>query len=60
MAYETPQGKQIKKVAIEVWKLEALFSKLVESGNISFELLGKIDSLENEIVENSEILDLEG
>lgn len=58
MAYETPDGQEIKVISIEVSRLTEIFNDY--SKDFPYELLSVLDFLEYDIVNNSRVLELEG
>lgn len=57
MSYETPEGKEIKTIAIDVSHLQKIFDDYAK--DFPYELLSVLDSLEYEIVNSGTIVELE-
>lgn len=57
MSYETPEGKEIKTIAINVSHLQKTFDDYAK--DFPFECLSVLDFLEYEIVNGAQIVELE-
>lgn len=57
MSYETPEGKVIKIIAIDVSRLQKTFNDYAKE--FPYECLSVLDFLEYEIVNDSQIVELE-
>jgi hypothetical protein len=58
MAYETPDGKEIKTISIEISKLQEVFEDY--AADLPSDLYSILDFLEYDIVNAGEIIRLEG